>query len=223
MALRAAQEIRRQHGPRLTRDECLRLASLFWAELVPRRRAGRRPKPQVTAACLDFNAGMRGVTLYRKHIPGWERHNRYRRLTEEKRLMDRDQEPTKEGTRRTGAPLECRYRVNTSAHPSGFPDRRIFGAWRINEATMWINAAPLLTGLPHCRRRFKEISDIIVERGEGRNESSACRPWPDPVIDHDGRGFDWNTIPQPPLPADQLELVTGDAQPFRTRSSASPQ
>lgn len=24
--------------------------------------------------------------------------------------------------------------------------------------------------------------------------------------------FDWNTIPQPPLPADQLELVTGDAQ-----------
>jgi len=62
--------------------------SLFRAGVVPRRRAGRRPKAQVTAAYQDWKAGMRGVALFRKHIPGWQKHNRYRRIAEEKRLMD---------------------------------------------------------------------------------------------------------------------------------------
>jgi hypothetical protein len=83
----AAHDIRRQHGA-LTRDECLRLVSAFRAGIVPRRRAGRRPKPQVTAAYLDWKAGMRGVTLFRKHIPGWEGHHRYRKIGEQKTLMD---------------------------------------------------------------------------------------------------------------------------------------
>ncbi len=88
MTARAAHDIRRQHGSSLTREESLRLVSAFQSALVPRRRAGRRPKPQVTAAYLDWKAGMRGVALHRKHIPGSEKHNRYRRMAEEKRLMD---------------------------------------------------------------------------------------------------------------------------------------
>ena len=88
MTVRAAQEIRRQFGPQLTRDECLRLVSVFRTGVVPRRRAGRRPKPQVTAAYLDWKAGMRGVALFRKHIPGWDGHHRYRKIGEQKALMD---------------------------------------------------------------------------------------------------------------------------------------
>jgi len=84
----AFHDIRRQYGERLTREECLKLVSLFRAGMVPRRRAGRRPKPQVTAAYLDWKAGMRGVALFRKHIPGWQKHNRYRRMAEQKGLMD---------------------------------------------------------------------------------------------------------------------------------------
>jgi hypothetical protein len=88
MTARAAHDIRHQYGERLTRDECLKLLSVFRAGLVPRRRAGRRPQPQVTAAYLDWKTGIRGVALFRKHIPGWQKHNRYRRIAEEKRLMD---------------------------------------------------------------------------------------------------------------------------------------
>jgi hypothetical protein len=84
----AAHDIRCQHGQGLTREECLRLVSAFRAGMVPRRRAGRRPKPQVTAAYLDWKAGMRGVALFRKHIPGWDGHHRYRKIGEQKALMD---------------------------------------------------------------------------------------------------------------------------------------
>jgi hypothetical protein len=100
MTKRAANDIRHQHGQSLTRDECLRLVSVFRAGLVPRRRAGRRPKPQVTAAYLDWKAGMRGVALCVKPIPGWATHNRYRKIVERKALTDairsrhrRDREP----------------------------------------------------------------------------------------------------------------------------------
>jgi len=88
MTARAAHDIRRQFGEGLTREECLGLVSAFRAGVVPRRRAGRRPKAQVTAAYLDWKSGMRGAPLCLKHIPGWEKHNRYRRMAEEKRPLD---------------------------------------------------------------------------------------------------------------------------------------
>jgi hypothetical protein len=43
----------------------------------------------ITAAYLEWNAEVADVALYRTHIPGWEQHNRYRRMDEEKRLMAR--------------------------------------------------------------------------------------------------------------------------------------
>jgi hypothetical protein len=88
MAARAANEIRRQFGQDLTREEYQRLVSFFRAGIVPRRQPGRRPKPQVTAAYLDWKAGMRGEALYEKYIPGWKKHHRYRRIGEQKTLMD---------------------------------------------------------------------------------------------------------------------------------------
>ena len=69
---------------------------MFRAGVVPRRKDGRRLKPQVTAAYLDWKSGMRGVALYREHIPAWQSYNRYRRMPEQKALMD-DQEPTETG------------------------------------------------------------------------------------------------------------------------------
>lgn len=88
MVTQATHEIRREFGHQFSREECQRLVSFFRAGLLPRRKAGRRPKPQVTAALADWRGGMRGVALYRKHIPGWEKHNRYHRIGEQKELMD---------------------------------------------------------------------------------------------------------------------------------------
>jgi hypothetical protein len=42
----------------------------------------------MTAAYRDWKAGMRGVALFRKHIPGWEGHHRYRKIGEQKALID---------------------------------------------------------------------------------------------------------------------------------------
>jgi hypothetical protein len=88
MTTRAAHDIRRQFGAFLTRDESVRLVSMFRAGVVPRRKAGRRPNAQVTAAYLDWKAGIRGLDLYRKHIPGWQKHGEWRRKGEKRALMD---------------------------------------------------------------------------------------------------------------------------------------
>ena len=75
-------------GDRLSRDEFIKLAKTFSSAIVPRRKPGRQPKARITAAYLDWKAGMRGVDLCRKHIPGWEGHNHYRKRGEQKELMD---------------------------------------------------------------------------------------------------------------------------------------
>jgi hypothetical protein len=88
-ALRIGQrEFREEFGESLTRDEWIQVVRAFGSAIVPKRKAGRPRKAQVTAALADWKAGMRGVDLYRKHIPGWQSHNRYRRMAEQKSLLD---------------------------------------------------------------------------------------------------------------------------------------
>jgi hypothetical protein len=88
-ALRIGQhEFREQYGESLTRGDYIQVARAFYSAIVPKRKPGRRPKPQVTAAYLDWKGGLRGHPLYAKHIPGWQKHNRYRRQGEQKALMD---------------------------------------------------------------------------------------------------------------------------------------
>lgn len=60
----------------------------FRCTLFPAKQPGRRRKDAVTAAHRDWKNGMRGPALYRAHIPGWEKHNRYRRQSEARALMD---------------------------------------------------------------------------------------------------------------------------------------
>ena len=75
------------YGPVLSHKDKAKAVTLFRRALIPPKRPGRKPKEAVTAAHRDFETGMRGSALYRAHIPGWEKHNRYRRKYEERALM----------------------------------------------------------------------------------------------------------------------------------------
>jgi hypothetical protein len=82
------------------------LLTAFRRILFPARRPGRRPKETITAAHLDWKNGMHGPALYRAHIPGWEKHNRFRRQCESRTLMEairtrerREQERTARATK----------------------------------------------------------------------------------------------------------------------------
>ena len=92
MATRAAHDIGRPvcgtaHPRRMSEARGKACSASDWFRGA---RAGRRPKkPQVTAAYSSTgNAGTRGVALFRKHIPGWTTHNHYRRVGEQKALLD---------------------------------------------------------------------------------------------------------------------------------------
>jgi len=89
--------------PQAVRTDISRLQETVEREQLPRsvrqavivavRRAvlprqGRRTDPHIDAACADYQAGMRGLELFRKHIPAHNAMSRYRRLAEERRLMN---------------------------------------------------------------------------------------------------------------------------------------
>jgi len=87
-ATRIAHEIREQFGESLTREDYILVARAFHSAVVPKRKPGRRPKAQVTAAYQDWKAGVRGVALFRTHIPGWDKHSKWRRKHEARALLD---------------------------------------------------------------------------------------------------------------------------------------
>ena len=86
--MRMAQELQARFRETLTREEFARVAATFRSAVVPKLKPGRRPKAQVTAAYGDWLAGVRGPELFKKHIAGWESHHRYRKIGEQKTLMD---------------------------------------------------------------------------------------------------------------------------------------
>jgi len=84
----AGSQIVADLGPVIGPTERRRILVAFRRELFPPGRPGRRRKETITAAHRDWKNGMRGPALYRTHIPGWEKHNRYRRQSEARALMD---------------------------------------------------------------------------------------------------------------------------------------
>lgn len=74
--------------PDMDREALIKLAGAFRSALIPKRRPGRRPKPAITAAHQDWCGGLRGLPLYRKYIPGFDRRSRWRRIYEARRLND---------------------------------------------------------------------------------------------------------------------------------------
>ena len=88
IAQEAASVAASRLGPSPHRHELLKLHTAFRHALFPAKPPGRRRKEGVTAAHMDWKNGMRGIELYRKHIPGWEKHSRWRRAGEQRALRD---------------------------------------------------------------------------------------------------------------------------------------
>lgn len=80
---RLQETIEREHLPRSARQEVVTTIRLA---ILPRQT--RRADPRIDAAYADYQAGMRGLALYRKHIPNHATKGHYRRRADERRLMN---------------------------------------------------------------------------------------------------------------------------------------
>jgi hypothetical protein len=83
-----AREIREEFRGRLTREELEKVGRAFRSNVVPKRKPGRRPKSQVTAALADWKAGVRAAALFQAHIPGWDKKSKWRQRCESRTLLD---------------------------------------------------------------------------------------------------------------------------------------
>jgi hypothetical protein len=74
--------------PALTLRERRKMVTAFRQKLIPPGKPGRKRSKEITAAYADWNAGMRGVALYRRHIPRFERMSIWQRKVKMRALMD---------------------------------------------------------------------------------------------------------------------------------------
>jgi hypothetical protein len=65
-----------------------RLVSVFRRPLFPPGKPGRRRSKEITAAYTDWAAGLRGLALYRKHIPRFDHMGYWQRKVKTRALMD---------------------------------------------------------------------------------------------------------------------------------------
>src|SRR5690348_8362265 len=72
----------------LDRRERMRIVGTFRRQLIPPGKPGRRRSKEITAAHVDWKSGIRGLALYRKHISGFERMSRWKRLGMARALTD---------------------------------------------------------------------------------------------------------------------------------------
>lgn len=75
-----------QHS--LSRRERTRILRLAHRTLLPRAKPGRKYDTRLDTAVSDYTAGIASLELYRKHIPNHAHLSRWRRLAEERRLMN---------------------------------------------------------------------------------------------------------------------------------------
>ncbi len=66
----------------------LRIVATFRRQLITPGRPGRKRCKEITEAHADWKSGLRGVELYRKHIPGHERMGQWKREAKSRDLMD---------------------------------------------------------------------------------------------------------------------------------------
>jgi hypothetical protein len=74
----------------LTQAQLGQVSKTFGYLLRPqgRRPPGRKENQRITAALSAYDAGLRGIELYRRHIPRYDSMNRYRRRYEIQKLND---------------------------------------------------------------------------------------------------------------------------------------
>ena len=71
----------------LSRDARLEVVAAIRRAIVRKRKAGRKNDRQLDKAYPDYKSGIRGLPLFRKHIPGFRKLSRWRRLAEQHRLL----------------------------------------------------------------------------------------------------------------------------------------
>jgi hypothetical protein len=107
VATEAGQQIARDCS-HLDRRARLRIVSTFCRQLIPPRKPGRKRRKEITAAHVDWRLGMRGVELYSKHIPGFDRMSRWRRESECRDLMDAIRSRERRSTKQEHVDLSSR-------------------------------------------------------------------------------------------------------------------
>jgi hypothetical protein len=89
IAEEAAARIAEVYGESLNNSDAKRIAAGFRAKLVPKRRnGGRKRSPALDAAYADWKSSMAGNALFVKHIPQYSAMSRWRRLAEQRKLMN---------------------------------------------------------------------------------------------------------------------------------------
>jgi hypothetical protein len=81
------EKILTEHGDELNRSERIRLLQWLRGALIVKKKAGRRPLIRVTRAYQAWKEGIRGIALFREHIPRWEKLACYRRRDEQRKLL----------------------------------------------------------------------------------------------------------------------------------------
>ena len=71
-------------GPRERRS----IVTAFRREVIPPGKPGRERRKEITAAYMDWKAGMCGVELYRKHLLRYDRMGHWERKVKTRALMD---------------------------------------------------------------------------------------------------------------------------------------
>lgn len=100
----------------LPRAARLKVAVAVRLAVVPRRRPGRKDQ-RLDKAYTDYQAGMRGLDLFRKHIPRHDKLSRWRRKAEQCKLLKTLQKRAERARKRQETPT---VRVEElSARPSG--------------------------------------------------------------------------------------------------------
>ena len=105
LTLESAEEIRltMSNCGGLSRPELARICRKFRTGLTDRKRAGRRPSKDITAAYEDWLAGMRGKELYAKHITNYAKLNHWRRKDLSEKLMSALRSRKRRRTRASGS------------------------------------------------------------------------------------------------------------------------
>jgi hypothetical protein len=88
LAREAGTQIMARFEPALDRKERLKVLAAFRRTLFPPGQPGRKRRKEITAAHADWKAGIRGVRLYQRHIPGFDRMSRWKRRAKMQTLMD---------------------------------------------------------------------------------------------------------------------------------------
>lgn len=63
-----------------------KLATAIRVAIVPKGRPGRKPHDRLDKAFADYKGGLRGLELFRRHIPNFKKLSRWRRAVEQGRL-----------------------------------------------------------------------------------------------------------------------------------------